>query len=394
MSHRADPRFLSDLQRYGALKIESCFNCGNCTAVCPLSSGEETFPRRMIRYAQLGMKEKLLRSKELWMCYACGECTATCPRDADPGEFMAATRRYAIANYDRSGLAQRLYTSPFFNIVFFLLLTIGLGVFLYGFHGPMPGDSLRLFEFIPSAVIHDVGIIAGLLVVLVAVLGAMRMVGSVSHDNLPTAGSQLDRLRAIWETAGEVISQRRYRQDFETYCIVQPWFAQKWFIHASMLWGFLGLFLATALDYLLELIGMKPIGTWVPIWYPIRLLGTLSGIALVYGSSFSIVKRWRKADESTANSTPSDWVFLVLLWLGGITGFALEAALYLPEPHAWSYWMLLAHLVVVGELMLLLPFTKFMHVIYRTVALYFHALRSVPVAEHAGTESADFNPIT
>ena len=60
MSHRADPHFLPELQKQGAANIELCFNCGNCTAVCPLSTEKENFPRRMIRYAQLGMPEKLI----------------------------------------------------------------------------------------------------------------------------------------------------------------------------------------------------------------------------------------------------------------------------------------------------------------------------------------------
>jgi len=53
MSYRADPDFLSELKKYGLVNIESCFNCGNCSAVCPLSTGEENFPHRMIRYASL-----------------------------------------------------------------------------------------------------------------------------------------------------------------------------------------------------------------------------------------------------------------------------------------------------------------------------------------------------
>ena len=96
-SRRADPSFLLDLQKYGAANIDSCFNCGNCSAVCPLSTEEDNFPRRMIRYTQLGMRDELLSSKELWLCYYCGECTATCPREADPGELMAAARRSALA---------------------------------------------------------------------------------------------------------------------------------------------------------------------------------------------------------------------------------------------------------------------------------------------------------
>jgi ferredoxin len=376
MSHRVDPRFLDELKKYGGVNIESCFNCGNCSAVCPLSTDSDNFPRRMIRYAQIGMKERLLRSKELWLCYQCGECTATCPRQADPGEFMAAARRYAIAAYDRFGLAKFLYTSPAFAALFSILLSVLLGVFIYSFHGLMPGDTLRLFEFIPSQIIHDGGVLAGIAIFLLAVSGMITMVLRITKENGIANGLRLNWLEALWKTIGiEVLGQRRYRKDCEAYSQKQPWFRQKWFIHASMLWGFLGLFLATALDYLLDLLGVKPTGTWVPIWYPVRLLGTLAGISLMYGVSAAIFRRMKKVDETSAYSTLSDWLFLILLWLGGITGFALEISLYLPQPHDWSYWMLLIHLVVVGDLFILLPFSKFAHAMYRTIALFVYHLK-------------------
>jgi Fe-S oxidoreductase len=137
-TQRADPQFLSELKHYGDLNIESCFNCGNCTAVCPLTSQDEPFPRRMIRYAQLGMKDRLLTSKELWLCYYCGECSETCPRQAAPGEFMAVSRRYAIASFDRLRLAKALFVSPLFNILFTLLLGLLLAGFLYTSYGRQP----------------------------------------------------------------------------------------------------------------------------------------------------------------------------------------------------------------------------------------------------------------
>jgi ferredoxin len=59
MSVRVDPQFLTEIKKYGAVNVEKCFNCGTCTATCPLSTDSETFPRRLIRYAQLGLKEKL-----------------------------------------------------------------------------------------------------------------------------------------------------------------------------------------------------------------------------------------------------------------------------------------------------------------------------------------------
>lgn len=389
-AHRADPGFLLELQRYGAASIDACFNCGNCSAVCPLSTEEDNFPRRMIRYGQLGMSDKLASSKELWLCYHCGECTKTCPRQADPGEYMAAARRYAIGRYDRLGIARRLYTSTLFNVLFLLLLAAGLALFIYSFHGPMPGDSLRLFDFIPSEVVHYVGMGLGFLVILLAVAGVVNMAMQVRKTSGFPKGTRLDRWSAFRQTLAEVLGQRRYRQDCETADAnqAQPWYArftQKWFVHAAILWGFLGLFGATALDYLLEIVGVKPTGTWVPVWYPVRLLGTLAGLLMVYGVTMAILRRARKSDESVSHTTPSDWSFLALLWLSGVTGFVLEVAVYLPQPHDWSYWMLLAHLVVVLELLLLLPFSKFAHVVYRTAALYVYALKPMPEVARADT---------
>jgi hypothetical protein len=61
----------------------------------------------------------------------------------------------------------------------------------------------------------------------------------------------------------------------------------------------------------------------------------------------------------------------------------LEIAIYLPQPTIWAYWTLLFHISVAAELLLLLPFTKFAHALYRTIALYFHALKPVSVVEPA-----------
>jgi ferredoxin/nitrate reductase gamma subunit len=384
MSTRVDPRLLAEIKKYGTVNIEKCYNCGNCTAICPLSSNGETFPRRMIRYAQLGLKKPLLSSKELWMCYGCGECTQTCPRQADPGEFMAAARRYAIASYDSLGFARLLYTSPTLSVLLLVLLAFLIALVFYSSHGIMPVDSLRLFDFIPSALVHNLGVAALVIIALTGLAGAVNMFVQVWRENalLTTPDVRLKWLGALWETIGaEVLGQRRYRQDCKASTDRRPWFLQKWFIHASTMWGFLGLFAATILDYGMELLGLKPTGTWVPLWYPVRLLGTVAGLFLVYGTSVAIVNRIRKVDETTAHSSISDWSFLALLWLTGISGFALEIAVYLPHPAIWAYWTLLGHISVAVELLLLLPFTKFAHAMYRTLAIYIHSLKPLPATK-------------
>ena len=384
MSARVDPRLLSEIKKYGTVSVDKCFNCGNCTAICPLSTNGETFPRRLIRYAQLGLKKPLLESKELWLCYACGECTQTCPRQADPGEFMAAARSYAIASYDPLGLAKVLYTSPILSVLLLVLLGCLIALVAYTSHGIMPADTLRLFDFIPAAVIHNMGVAALVIIALTGLAGAVNMFVHVRRENalLTTPGVWLNWLGALWETlAVEVLAQRRYQRDCKSATDPRPWFLQKWFVHASTMWGFLGLFAATVLDYGLELLGLRPTGTWVPLWYPVRLLGTVAGLFLVFGTSLAIFNRLRKADETTFHSSVSDWAFLVLLWLAGVSGFLLEIAVYLPHPAVWAYWTLLGHIAVAGELLLLAPFTKFAHAMYRTIALYLHALKPLPVTE-------------
>jgi len=375
MSARMDPNFLTELKKYGDIKIESCFNCGNCSAICPLSTEEDNFPRKMNRLAQLGLRDRLIASKELWLCYYCGECTKTCPRQADPAEYMATARRYAIASYDPTGIARLFFTSPIISIFFMIVLAIAMGAFFLTFSTPMNMETLRLFDFIPSKLIHNGGIIVGIFIIVVMLYGTLAMIKRISSQLDYPKGTRLDWIGAIWKAFGqEILGQTRYRNDCDTSNDTHHWYLQKWFIHASILWGFLGLFIATALNYLLELLNIKMTGTWVPIWYPIRLLGTISGLFLLYGTNLAIIKRLRKEGVSYEKSTFSDWIFLILMDLAGITGFLLEIAVYLP-PQTWSYWMLLAHLIVVGELLILAPFTKFAHAVYRSIALYFWALK-------------------
>jgi quinone-modifying oxidoreductase subunit QmoC len=89
----------------------ACFNCGLCTAICDLTRGREGFPRKTIRYAQLGLRKRLDESIEPWLCYYCVDCNEKCPREARPSDQMMAFRRYLTSVYDWTGLLGRFYTS-------------------------------------------------------------------------------------------------------------------------------------------------------------------------------------------------------------------------------------------------------------------------------------------
>ena len=379
-----------EIQRYGTADISACFSCGTCTASCPLSQADATFPRRMIRYAQLGMKDALLSSKELWTCYGCGECAETCPTQADPSELMAATRRYEIAGYDRTRVARTMYTRPAVATVLAVLLATFFALFMYSAHGPQSGSSLAIFEFIPEGLIHNTGIVVMILVVLAGLSGIASMARRIGRREgvgwsavLGSWAALARTGRAAWFAIGrESLGQARFREECETEIPGQagdppvPWFRRRWLVHALTVWGFLGLLAATALDYGLSLLGIKETGTPVPLWYPVRLLGTAAGVALLYGTTVLIIDRYRMANRSVKRSTTADWMLLGLLWVTGLTGFILELALYLPEAPAWGYWVFLVHVAVALELVLLAPFMKLAHAVYRPVALFFVALAS------------------
>jgi hypothetical protein len=347
----------------------------------------------MIRYAQVGMRDELLSSKELWSCYHCGECSDTCPRQADPGEFMAAARRYAIASYDATGFARLMYLWPALGTAFALALAAFFALFMYTAAGPMSTESLAIFDFIPAHVIHDMGVVVMILVFAAGLLGIARMARRIGRREgvgwravFGGRAAMARSGRALWSSIGrESLGQARYRTDCETNKDPVAWYRRRWFVHAMVLWGFLGLLLATILDYGLDILGIKATGTPVPIWYPVRLLGTVAGLMLVYGTTVMIIDRVRAASSSVARSAPADWTLLALLWITGVTGFGLELALYLPEPPAWGYWMFLFHVAIAMELVLLAPFMKLAHAVYRPVALFFVALAREPLPAPADT---------
>jgi ferredoxin/nitrate reductase gamma subunit len=394
MATRVDPTLLREIKEYGAVGFEKCFNCGNCTAVCSLTSNEAQFPRKIIRMAQLGQRDQLLGSKELWLCYNCGKCSETCPEQAEPANFMAAVRCYAITHYDSIGLGKLFCKTPLVGSLIAVLLILFFGAFMYTQRETMSTVSLKLFNFIPYEFIHNAGLALMVLIGLISLLAIFNMISRMARANDVSiknfvSGSRMNWLAALWEAAGvQSLWQKRYREECDTEENKKTWYVSKWFVHAATMWGFLGLLLATALNYLLDIIGLKPTGIAVPIWYPTRLIGTLSGLLFTYGVTVLLFKRWRAADKAHSYSRPSDWIFLTLLWFSGVTGFIVEIALYLPYAPIWGYWMFLFHVSVSMTLLILLPFTKFAHSLYRIIALYFHALKPLPVTEkaRAGTD--------
>jgi len=381
---RIDPTLLPEIRKYGAFDIDACFNCGNCSAICPLSEGSVAFPRRLIRYAQLGQRGELAASRELWLCYYCAQCSETCPRQAEPGAFMAAARRYATASFDPTTIARRLAESSLSAVLIVAgLFAAILAIMLAASPGLPAGHATtsKMLEFIPYELIHWLGIavvavtLASVFVTLTNMLWMMSRApspGAAAQQQLGPRAFPLSRsIQALRHTAAEIVGQRRYRT-----CQAQPERQQaplllsRWLVHYSIMAGMVGLAAATVLDYL-----FKEPGSYVPIYSPIRLLGTIAGIFLVYGTSVTLVQRLRRVDKYHLQSTFSDWYLIGVLWIIALTGFVLEIAEYAPIGRTWVAVVFLVHLALAMELILLLPFSKLGHLLYRPVAIWYNEFR-------------------
>ena len=71
----------------------ACMNCGICTAVCPL--GLDLLPRRLFRYVELGLEERVLAETEtVYSCLLCKACEESCPAGVHITENVRSLRHY------------------------------------------------------------------------------------------------------------------------------------------------------------------------------------------------------------------------------------------------------------------------------------------------------------
>lgn len=76
--------------------LNSCMNCGVCTAICPSAEFYNYDPRIIADTVQRGDEntlESLLKSDTIWYCGECMSCKTRCPRSNTPGGIIMALRK-------------------------------------------------------------------------------------------------------------------------------------------------------------------------------------------------------------------------------------------------------------------------------------------------------------
>jgi ferredoxin len=371
MAVRANPDLIEELEHFGAHDAMKCYQCGNCTAACSHAEDASTYPRRSIHYLQMGLEKPLRSTLDPWLCYYCGKCSEQCPRGAEPGETMMGIRRWLTAEYDFTGIARRLYRSWTTELaaVLALALLTGIGFFAFGFL--RGGGNLSVYDgpgaFLPAHSVHIFDWTMGITLAILLNYNCVRMWQfTMRNENaLPVRpGLYLRHLLLLPE---HFFTQKRLRA-----CENKT----PWVTHMVLMFSYLTM-LALIMLFLKDMQSGPQVN-----WY-VHFFGYLSAIGLVTTSILAIRGRIKKTEPYQQHSHESDWMFLGLLLFVSVTGVVQHVAHRLGMPMTANIVYVIHLMGVVPMLVLEVPFSKWSHLAYRPLAIYFSALQQAARAEGA-----------
>ena len=87
--------FVKKVESLSGSSVRRCFQCGKCSAGCPMRSFMEHPPNRIVRLLQLGQYERVLAGRSIWYCASCETCSTRCPNKVDLASIMDALRKCA-----------------------------------------------------------------------------------------------------------------------------------------------------------------------------------------------------------------------------------------------------------------------------------------------------------
>lgn len=91
-----NPEFTAMLIEKGAETLNLCFQCGTCTGSCASGRFTAFRTRKVVRRAQLGLKDQILSCDDLWMCTTCYTCYERCPRGVEIPDIIFLLRNLAV----------------------------------------------------------------------------------------------------------------------------------------------------------------------------------------------------------------------------------------------------------------------------------------------------------
>lgn len=378
MPIRVNPKLVTELEKYGAEDVQKCYHCGNCSAVCPFSADPYVFPRKPMRYLQMGLEDKLKGQLDPWLCYYCGECSDQCPREAEPGETMMSLRRWLTSKYDWTGISRLFYRSWRWELGAIVLVAIltAIGFTLFG----MSKGSIAHYDgpdaFLPSASVHIFDwVLAGVLLTFLLSNAARMWWFTMGRDkDLPTTlGSYIT---SAWMLPAHFFTQVRYSKCEHK----RPWATH------------LALMLSYVTMLVLIMFFLTRMASGPEIDWSVHVAGYFATAGLLLGTALFLRNRVKRSSAQYRHSHESDWIFLVLILIVATTGI-LQHILHRSGLDVAANVAYIVHLsLVVPMLALEVPFSKWSHLAYRPLAMYLAQVRATALARARSGEATALRP--
>ncbi len=365
-----DLQFTKDLIAAGGTDLKKCYQCATCSVACRIAPDNNPYPRKEMIWAQWGLKDRLLSDPDVWLCHQCNDCSTQCPRGANPGDVLKAIRKMVVQKNAWPGFFGKLVGEKSMFV-----LAIGIPIILVGFllyisgwgfpEGPVTYSAHHIspkkdgYIFTPALQIMFTG--ALLFAVVSLVLSLKAYWKNLNENNpLPSGVQPKAFVPSLVEALSEILPHSTFKE-CEANNI-------RYSSHLLAFWGMIGLAITTAIvAFNVDILGILPPSLNGPGTVPIKILGNISAVSFIIGLSIMLMRRLTAPDQ-TGGSSYFDWFFIYTILGAGLTGL-------LTELFRWSgsingtYIVYTIHLVFVMALLLYLPFSKFAHLGYRTVAI-------------------------
>jgi citrate/tricarballylate utilization protein len=354
-----------------------CNSCRYCEGLCAV------FPAMEMRRAFSDGDLNYLAN----LCHGCGACYSDC-QFSPPHEFdvnvpqtLAIARAESYAAYAwprafaglfaRNGLVISVIAAASVAAFIFSFAAVNDRAVLYGVHTG-PGAFYRLMPHNAMAALFGAAFLYAILALVMSMRAFWRDIGE--PVGMKTDAKSL--FQAIRD-AGEL----RYLDGGGVGCFNEddrPTDRRRIFHHLTF-YGFGLCFAATCVATLYHYLFAReaPYAWWdLPV-----VLGTLGGIGLLIGPiGLLAAKTQRDLVLSDPARTGMDVAFIVMLFLTSLTGLLL---LLLRETAAMGP-LLAIHIGVVFALFITMPYGKFVHGLYRFVALVRYARERQMMGHGAG----------
>lgn len=391
---KPDREFVQRVLGEGGEDLKKCFQCATCSVVCELSDGSKPFPRKEMIWAQWGLKDRLAADPDIWLCHQCNDCSTRCPRGARPGDVLSALRQEAVQHYAVPSFLGK-WANSVAHLPVMLLMPAVLLVLALLLKTPIWEAGKGVLKYL-----HHEGFYADLyphwlligfystfwgLAMLAALAGVLRFWRAMKAAD-EAAGGYTPKLGIVASIIRVLTSLLRH--DRFSKCVSQ---ASRRTAHLGAFYGFAALFIVSvwAVIALYMINPFMPEGKHLhypfafndPFGSPWKILANLGAIAVIAGAIMAIRNRMSDKEGSSASSA-FDWLFVWLVLIVGVSGLLTEIMRFVAEPSGatglrhLAYGIYFIHLVAVFDLLVYLPFSKFAHIVYRSVALVY--------AEHTG----------